>query len=283
MDFFDLHCDTAYECYVNKKDFYSDSLAVSAQSASSFGNWTQTFAVWIKDTCENPFSLYRNILGSFKATLKTKPKNLTPLFSVEGGAVIENDSDRLFILKQDEIKFLSLTWNGENLLAGGTACEKSLTPLGKEVINKMNRLKIGCDLSHLNRKSFFKALEYSDYPLCTHSNLCEIKNHSRNLTDTQINALVQKGGIIGLCFYPDFLKADVFEGIWQNIFHLLSKGFEDNIAIGSDFDGGKMSPILQNSAQIPTLYSFLESKGLKKEVLDKIFSLNANKFIAKLK
>ena len=96
------------------------------------------------------------------------------------------------------------------------------------------------------------------------------------------DALNQKNGILGLNFYPLFLGDNVYEKIYQNIYFLCKKGFEDMIAIGSDFDGAKMDKRINCSAQIPNLYNFLIEKGLKKNLLDKIFYLNAKKFIAKL-
>ena len=280
--YFDLHCDTPYECYFKNEQFYVNQLAISGKTGESFSEWTQTFAIWIKDDAENPFLLYKNILNDFKLKLKEKPENLTPLFAVEGGAVLENDSDRIFELKRDGIKFLTLTWNGENNIAGGADTDKGLTDFGKTVIEKMNRLKIGCDLSHLNEKSFFAAIEEAEFPLATHSNCKKICCHPRNLTDTQIKFLCERGGIMSLCFYPLFLGQNVMQKIYENIFHIAELGFENNIAIGSDFDGGEMNKCLDNISKIPDLYCFLSKKGLKNTFLDKIFFKNANNYIAKL-
>ncbi len=282
MNFFDLHCDTAYECYTKNQEFYVNQLSVSGKKGEVFENWTETFAIWIKDDAENPFTLYKNILCDFKAKLKNAQKNLTPMFAVEGGALIENDIDRLDILKQDGIRLLTLTWNGENAIAGGSHSQKGLTAFGKAVIEKMNQLHIGCDLSHLNTKSFYGAIELAQYPLATHSNCNAVCHHLRNLTDDQIKLICEKGGIIGLCFYPEFLKGDVKTKIYENICHIADMGFENAIAIGSDFDGGKMSPDLDSIEKIPDLYRFLEQKGLENSLLDKIFYKNADNYIAKL-
>ena len=247
-----------------------------------FENWIQTFAFWIRDDLDNPYDFYKNMYFDFKDKIKNRPDNLTPIFSVEGGAVIENDSDRVFELQNDGIKFLTLTWNGENAIAGGVNSNKGLTDFGKEVIDKMNRFKIGCDLSHLNKESFYKALEVSNFPLATHSNCKEICHHPRNLEFDQIKLLFEKKGIMGLCFYPLFLGGDVFEKIYQNIYFLCDKGYENNIAIGSDFDGAEMREGLDNISKIPLLYRFLEQRGIKKDILDKIFYKNAYNYIANL-
>lgn len=282
MKFFDLHCDTAFECYRKNEGFYVNRLGVSGVKGEVFEEWKQTFAVWIKDDLQNPFSLYQNIIKDFKQKLSKKPKNLTPLFAVEGGAVLEDDTDRLFTLKDDGIKMLTLTWNGDNNIAGGVKGENTLTDFGKRVIAKMNALSIACDLSHLNEKSFYEALDNAKYPLCTHSDCRALFDNPRNLNDNQIKALCERGGLIGLCFYPDFLGEDVFEGIYKNIVHLSSFGYEDNIAVGSDLDGGKMHKRLDDIGKVPELYAFLRAKGLENRLLDKIFYENANNYIAKV-
>lgn len=282
INFFDLHCDTPYKCYKGNEQFYVNQLAVSGKCGEIFENWTQTFAFWINDDIQSPWSLYKKMMDDFREKIAERPKNLTPLFAVEGGALLENDVDRLYDLKTDGIKFLTLTWNGENAIAGGIKSDKGLTTFGRKVINTMNSLNIACDLSHLNDKSFFEVLEQSRFPIATHSNCRALFNHQRNLTDEQIKLLAEKNGIIGLCFYPEFSSRDIFKGIYENIFHLCDKGYENNIAIGSDFDGAEMNDKLCNIGQIPELYGYLSEKGLKKSLLDKIFYENAYNFVANL-
>ena len=278
--FFDLHCDTPYECFTKKQEFINNTLAVSAVKGAVFDVWYQTFAVWIKDDIENPFEQYKKIITDFKVKTQSKPQNLNPIYALEGGAAIEN-IDCLYEMKSDGIKFITLTWNGENKIAGGCKTEKRLTDYGKQVIRTMNELKIACDLSHLNEKSFYSAIEETNYPIATHSNCKKIHNHIRNLTDNQIKLICRKGGIIGLCPYPEFLGGDVTEKMYQNIFHICDMGYENNISIGTDFDGAKQSEELKDISKIPQFFIKLKEKGLKEELLQKLFYKNAVDFIAK--
>lgn len=282
MNYFDLHCDTAFELYKRNLPFNNNELSVTAGGEKLFDKWVQTFAVWVADDADNPFTLYKSVLKDIKNKLTTAPHNLTPIFSVEGGAVIGEDISRVGILKQDGIKMLTLTWNGKNAIGGGSKTEKGLTDFGKKVIYKLNDLKIACDLSHLNSKSFYRAVEHAKYPIATHSNCYEICPHTRNLTLEQIKLIAKNQGIIGLTFYPHFLGENVLEKLYQNIYFLCDKGLESHIALGSDFDGGEMNNSLDNIFKIPTLYTYLEGKGLKTSLLDKIFYQNAYNFIAKL-
>lgn len=279
MDFFDLHCDTAYEMYVKNQEFKVNKLAVSGVKGEIFENWNQTFAVWIKENEENPFVFYKNVLRHLKKSLCGK---VNPVFAVEGGSVIENDIDRLYQLQKDGIKFLTLTWNGENLIAGGAKSDKNLTDFGKGVIEEMNKIGMAVDLSHLNDKSFYSVIQRADKILASHSNCRSVCNHKRNLTDEQIKLITKKGGIIGLNFYPEFLGGNFYDDIYRNIYHLCEIGAQNNIAIGSDFDGAKMCDEMRDITRIPVLYGKLLEKGLKKPLLDKIFYKNANEFMLNL-
>lgn len=284
MKFFDLHCDTPYECYVKGLDIRDASLAASTVYSKPFEIRKQCFAVWIKDDMTAPFEFYKNAIGCFKQQLnKYCPDNLVPFFTVEGGALLEGDTERLETLSADGIRALTLTWNGKNEIASGALETGGLTDFGQGVIEKMNRLKIACDLSHLNRESFFYAIDIAEYPFASHSALCEINEHPRNLDREQVKELCRHGGIIGLCFYPVFLGGgDVFEKFYRCVCELLDAGYENNIAVGSDFDGAKQDERLCNVEKIPVLYAFLEQKGIKKTVLDKIFYKNADNFFLKL-
>ncbi len=282
MNFFDLHCDTAYKCYRDNLSFGDDVLAVTPQKAAIFDKWYQCFAIFIKDGIESPFEYYKNTLNNFKNELKLKPDNLTSILTVEGGLLIQDDLSRVETMYNDGIKALTLTWNGENQIAGGADTDIGLKDFGRDVIAELNRFGIAADLSHLNKKSFYGAIEFADMPIVTHSCLETVNNHRRNIDDNQFKELVQKDGIFGLCFYPVFLgMGDVFENIYKNIFHILDMGYEDYLSIGSDFDGADMSDKLYDISAVPSLYNYLKSRGFNEEILDKIFFKNAYNFFVR--
>ena len=278
MKFFDLHCDTAYKCYENNLSFTDISLAVSQRKAQTFDEWYQCFAVFIKDGTKNPFEYYKNVLANFNKNAKTSNAILT----VENGILIEDDLNRIETMYHDSIRAITLTWNGENQIAGGADTDVGLKDFGKDVIKGLNQFGIMVDLAHLNKKSYYPALELADKPIITHTCFESINNHRRNVDDDQLKALVQKKGIFGLCFYPVFLgDGDVLENVYKNIFHILDMGYENYLSIGSDFDGCDLSKNLSDISAVPSLYDYLLSKNINKEILDKIFFYNAYKFFQK--
>ena len=282
MKYFDLHCDTPYRMYEENLDFDSEKLSVNSRE-DIFEEYYQCFAVWLKDDIENPFKKYKETLQNFKQKFEIGDSKIKPIFTVEGGAVLEGKTDNLYLLKKDGIRALTLTWNGKNQIASGVNFEGGITDFGRETVRVMNTLKIACDLSHLNRESFYGALEETEFPIATHSCSYEIYPHKRNLTDDQIKELVSKNGIMGLCFYPKFLgEGEVFENLYRHLFYLLDKGYENHIALGSDFDGADMDKKLWKVSNVAQLYEFLKEKSINDEILNKIFFKNAKKFFKRV-
>lgn len=283
MRFFDLHCDTVTSLLSNGGTLTKNDLAVSFEKARCFEKWSQCFAIWINDGMKDPFGFYHNVLKKYKSETQNAPPDLTCFLTVEGGTLIENDLSRIEALKNDGVCALTLTWNGENNIASGACAQGGLKSFGKEVISELNRFSMICDLSHLNKESFFSCLEIADIPMASHSCCKKIHSHRRNLDDEQLKLLAQKGGIIGVCLYSEFLGGDVFENFYKNISHLLDLGLHRYVAIGTDFDGCEMPEEMSDITKIPALYEYMLAKGFSRSLLDDIFYQNAANFFARIK
>lgn len=282
MDYFDLHCDTAYECYKKDKCIFDNNLAVSIKKGSAFKKWKQVFAIWIKDDLPEPFLEYKKIVSFFKNQISSvENNNLMHYLALEGGAAIENISC-INVMKQDGIKSITLTWNGKNKIASGVNEKGGLTCYGEKVINRMNDLNIATDLSHLNEESFYDAISVARYPIATHSNCKAVFSHKRNLTDEQLLKIAEKGGIVGICPYPQFLGKNSFEGILLNVHHFKKLGIEKSLAFGSDFDGALMDNILSDIRKIPDLFVFLRKNGVSEELCEMLFYKNAEEYFKKI-
>ncbi len=84
-----------------------------------------------------------------------------------------------------------------------------LTPAGKDLVRACNRLGILFDLSHLNAAGFRDVAALSTAPLvATHSNAHAVSPASRNLTDAQLDAIAESGGVVGLNYAVGFLRDD---------------------------------------------------------------------------
>ena len=289
MKIFDLHCDTFTELYDRETSLFDESLSVNKSELCGFDTAVQTFAVFLRPDEQDSVGRYSKVLACGKRRLcdagieictkqrQLKAKGVKAMLSVEGG-VPSFSPDFIETMRLDGVRTVSVTWNSDNVLAGGALGTGGLTNLGRNVISELNRCNMVTDLSHLNRRSFFEAVETADTVAATHSGIDALVKHPRNLTDAQLKAVKEKRGIIGLCVYPDFIGDDVFEGFYRAVIHCLELGLENNIAIGTDFDGAKMSRKLSKVSQLSGLYEFLIQRKIGKEQCDKIFYENSAEF-----
>lgn len=163
---------------------------------------------------------------------------------VEGADSIGDSLARLQTLYRLGVRGMGLTWNFRNAVADG--CHEpnpgGLSLFGRKVIEEMNRLGMMIDVSHLAEPGFWDVLELSSAPvIASHSNAKSLCGHQRNLTDQQITALIQNGGVMGLTFVTMFVS-DEKRKIWiddllRHLDHVCSLGGVDHVAFGSDFDG----------------------------------------------
>jgi membrane dipeptidase len=211
---------------------------------------------------------------------------LAAVLHIEGAEAIDPEFETLDVLHQAGLRSLGPVWSRPNLFAHGVPfrCPSSpdigpgLTDLGKELIRACNRLKILIDLSHLNERGFWDVAELSHAPLvATHSNAHALSPHSRNLTDKQLAAIRETGGMVGVNFTASYLRADGAHNrdtpvtlIVDHVEHMLEKVGEDGVGFGSDFDGAMIPKELGNAAGLPVLAEAMRARGYGKPLIEKL-------------
>ena len=138
------------------------------------------------------------------------------------------------------------------------------------------------DLSHLNEKGFWDVAALSNAPLvATHSNAHALSPHSRNLTDKQLAAIRETGGMVGINYAVSFLREDGQhvkdtppELIIDHVEHVMKQVGEDGVGFGSDFDGARIPNKLENAAGLPVLVEIMRERGYGETLIEKICSKN---------
>lgn len=156
------------------------------------------------------------------------------MLAIEDCGVFVENSDALY---DYDFMYYGLTWNDYNGLAGGANSIEHLTHKGKQLIKLFNEKGAVLDTAHLNRASFYEAIEVANKIICSHTCFYEVNKHPRNLTREQISAIISKGGIVGLCFVSDFLGGNSIEAVVSHIDWFLENFGDKNLAIGTDFFG----------------------------------------------
>ncbi|MDE6401848.1 MAG: dipeptidase [Clostridiales bacterium] len=172
--------------------------------------------------------------------------------------------------------YCSLTWNFNNDFAGGALDDGGLTELGKRVISLMACGNCVLDVAHLNKKSFYAAIEHADRVLCSHTGF---NGHLRSLDDRQIRALIEKCAIVGLCAVTAFTDAHTADGLESVIDGFVQKYGVDNLAIGSDFCGSSdFPPDVTDYVGLAKVADGLLRRGYDDVSVNKIFYGNAYRF-----
>lgn len=222
---------------------------------------------------------------------------LAAVLHIEGAEAIDADLELLDVLYAAGLRSLGPVWSRSNIFGHGVPfrCPSSpdigsgLTDLGKALIGACNRLRILIDLSHLNERGFWDVAELSTAPLvATHSNAHAISPHSRNLTDPQLAAIRQSGGLVGVNFATSFLRPDGRHDkdtpialIIRHIDHLLEHLGEDGVGFGSDFDGAMIPAELGDAAGLQILVQALRERGYGKRLIEKLCFRNWLRVLAR--
>jgi membrane dipeptidase len=155
-------------------------------------------------------------LTSADVTRIAKSGKKVAVIGIENGYPIGTDLKRVKEFYDRGGRYMSLAHNGHNQLADSHTGEAGnewkwggLSPLGREVLQEMNRLGIMVDVSHPSKASILQAIGLSKAPvIASHSSVRKLANQTRNLDDEMLMAIKTNGGVVQINSVADFVKAD---------------------------------------------------------------------------
>lgn len=167
------------------------------------------------------------------------------IFGIEGLDYLQKLED-IDVLYDLGLRSTNPVWNNQNKFGGGAKVDNKvgLTKLGEELIQKLIDKRIAIDLSHANETTFFDIINIckkmktegkEPIVFASHSNAKAICNVPRNLTDEQIIAIKELGGVIGVVSIKIFCIDT--EGVSNNNIDFEQR-YMDNINYIRDLLGG---------------------------------------------
>ena len=251
---------------------------------------------------------------------------IAALFGVEGGHMLQPGTPEELIAHLDRFyelgaRYMTLTWSIKSPL-GGSASDDSdgqgLTPVGRQILDEMQRLGMMVDISHVSDPLFWDVIRYVRKPvLASHSSARALANVPRNMTDAMLKAVARNGGAVCVNYNPGFLDAEyakaeqalsaaVFKrGLapkltWQtlksecarlpkvplarlvdHIDHIAKVAGVDHVCLGSDFDGITGTPAgLEDGSKLPALTRELRKRGYSPADIEKILGQNTLRVLA---
>ncbi len=209
---------------------------------------------------------------------------------IEGAECIDTDLNALEVLHAAGLRSLGPVWSRDNAFGHGAPMGaapqidpgKGLTEAGFELVRECGRLGILIDLSHLTEAGFWDVASATNKPLmATHSNAHAVSPSARNLTDRQLSAIAETGGIVGLNFHVGFLRADCrrirdtpISQMIRHLDHMIGILGEDGVALGSDFDGCLLPREIDGVAGLGKLVAAMRDAGFGAPLIAKICHKN---------
>jgi membrane dipeptidase len=141
------------------------------------------------------------------------------VIGIENGYPIGTDVNRVKEFWQRGGRYMSLAHNGHSQLADSNTGEADniwswggLSPLGRQVIQEMNKWGIMVDVSHPSKGAMMQAIGLSKAPvIASHSAVRKLANHSRNLDDEMLMAIKTNGGVAQIVAFASYVKTDPAE------------------------------------------------------------------------
>ena len=211
---------------------------------------------------------------------------LATVLHIEGAEAIDENLDSLEVFYQAGLRSLGPVWSRPTIFGHGVPFRypagpdtgPGLTDAGKALVKACNELGIAIDLSHLNEQGFWDVARLSTAPLiATHSNVHAISQHTRNLTDRQLAAIRDSGGMVGLNFATCFLRSDgqvdaatPIDQMLRHIDYLIQHLGIEGVGFGSDFDGAVVPNEITDVAGLDSLRNALRKRGFTDDVLRKL-------------
>ncbi len=187
---------------------------------------------------------------------------------------------------------------GPGTYAQGTHATGGIGQAGRELLDEMQRLGIILDATHLCDDSFWEALDHYHGPVwASHNNCRALVNDTRQFTDDQLKALIERGAVIGgaldaWMMVPGWVRGKTTPAeAGVNLAHMLDHldhicqlaGNAKHIGIGTDLDGGfgrEQSPAdLETIADLARLPGMLEKRGYSANDIEGVMHGNWLRFL----
>lgn len=310
MRIVDFHCDALSKLLMdedlNFKGNKPDALDVTYDRLQDSGTLLQAFAVYISSKradegeidpiLESIDLLYEKVLTLPDMRLVRSAADLDAciqdgktgaLLTLEGIKGLQGRLSMLRILYRLGVRAAGFTWNDANWSADGVKEPRGggLTAKGAEFVQACNELGIIIDVSHMSERAFWDTAAMSSKPfIASHSNAQALCAHPRNLTDLQIRAIIECGGLIGITYVPYFVRSEgqaTIDDVLLHVEHICSLGGENHLMLGSDFDGiEQYVESLTHPGQVERLRDAM-IKRFSEELTERIMSGNAIAFLRK--
>jgi len=167
------------------------------------------------------------------------------IYDVQGTSELGGDSERVPALAKLGVRVFQMTYNKAALVGDGCLESRNagLSEFGRNVISLIEAEKCLLDLSHAGKRTTAEAIAAATRPCAiTHAGCNSINQHPRNVDDSEIRAVAEKGGVFGI-YFMSYLRREGQchrEDVIAHVEHAIDIAGEDHVSIGTDGDVGAL-------------------------------------------
>lgn len=226
------------EMIANVKASGITAVNLTVSSANTLGATFRDMAYW-----ERELQAHADVLTKIYSVADIRrakeTRRLGLIYGFQNAAMIEGDVSNVDVFQRFGVRIIQLTYNDRNLLGDGCLepANAGLSRYGRDVVARMNELRMVVDLSHCGLQTTSDGIDASSRPVAiTHSGCRGVFDHPRSKTDAILRALANKGGVIGIYMMP-FLNAQgqpMAADLVRQIEYAVNVAGEDHVGIGSD-------------------------------------------------
>ncbi len=215
---------------------------------------------------------------------------------LEGAEAIDPALEALDFWQAAGLRSVGPVWSRANAFGHGVPfvfpsspdLGPGLTDAGRALVARCAQLGIMIDVSHLNEAGFWDVARMGRGPLvASHSAAHALSAASRNLTDAQLEAIADSGGLVGVVFACSFLRSDFKEDrdtplelIAAHARYISDRIGAAHVALGSDFDGTVIPAPVGDAAGLPRVLEALSEAGFTAAELEAIAWQNWRRVLA---
>jgi membrane dipeptidase len=203
-----------------------------------FMSCVKTIADLDHEIAKHPDALVKVLNGRDLKAAKAG-KRLGIVYGCQDTTMLEADLKNLAVFANLGVRIVQPTYNIRNLMGDG-CMEKSdggLSKLGYDFVAEINRQKLLLDLSHAGPRTIAEGIAASKSPMAiTHTGCRALVDLPRNTRDSELAALAERGGVVGIYFMP-FLRESGqphAEDLIRHIEHAANICGEDHVGLGTD-------------------------------------------------
>ncbi|WP_257385473.1 dipeptidase [Tahibacter caeni] len=205
---------------------------------AAYARAKQTVQRWNAIAAEHPEHLYI-VRSAADLSLERRGPRTGVILGFQGTEALGEDVARIKEFRELGLRVVQLTHNRRNLVGDGCMepGNAGLSNYGHQMVEALEENRLVVDLAHGAARTISEGIAACRKPmLISHTGCRALADLPRNVHDSELRAMAERGGVAGIIFWP-YLRTDTQPmaiDVIRHIEHAIDVCGEDHVGIGTD-------------------------------------------------